>query len=311
MRCPSCDHDNRAERRFCAECGAALATICPACGASHEPGEKFYGGCYERLRPGAAAPGAAATATTTSILRPRESDGTASIRAYRDEVLEARYKRLRELGQAVDWKGGSFESFDLRPFLEEVLPTLTFSVPHPRALEYGTGTGPGACYLAARGFEVDAIDVSPTAIELARRFASERALRIRFWVEDITALSVREPAYDLIVDNFCFHNLVTDRERTEALGRVRTALKADGYFLMGCSVFRRNRDYGVDFRDARTGIVYHPVGSRYQHALWRRAQWYVPVRRHPTAEVLCAELENAGFGIIRRAAGRLVCRVME
>ena len=28
MRCPSCDHDNRAERRFCAECGAALAAVC-------------------------------------------------------------------------------------------------------------------------------------------------------------------------------------------------------------------------------------------------------------------------------------------
>src|SRR5262245_32572225 len=24
MRCPSCDHDNRTERRFCAECGAPL-----------------------------------------------------------------------------------------------------------------------------------------------------------------------------------------------------------------------------------------------------------------------------------------------
>ena len=29
MRCPSCDHDNRPERRFCAECGARL-------GAAHE-----------------------------------------------------------------------------------------------------------------------------------------------------------------------------------------------------------------------------------------------------------------------------------
>ena len=49
MRCPSCDHDNRAERRFCAECGAALAAPCAACGASNEPGEKFCGGCGARL----------------------------------------------------------------------------------------------------------------------------------------------------------------------------------------------------------------------------------------------------------------------
>ncbi|MFZ0657788.1 MAG: adenylate/guanylate cyclase domain-containing protein, partial [Candidatus Binataceae bacterium] len=45
MRCRSCNHDNRAERRFCAECGHPLAALCAACGASNEPGEKFCGGC--------------------------------------------------------------------------------------------------------------------------------------------------------------------------------------------------------------------------------------------------------------------------
>jgi class 3 adenylate cyclase/predicted ATPase len=49
MRCPSCDHDNRAERRFCAECGAALAAVCASCSASNQPGEKFCGGCGARL----------------------------------------------------------------------------------------------------------------------------------------------------------------------------------------------------------------------------------------------------------------------
>ena len=55
MHCPSCKHDNRAERRFCAECGAALAALCAACGSSNEPGEKFCGDCGELLRPVAAA----------------------------------------------------------------------------------------------------------------------------------------------------------------------------------------------------------------------------------------------------------------
>jgi hypothetical protein len=49
MRCPSCDHDNRPERRFCAECGAALAPVCAACGAANQPGEKFCGGCGAAL----------------------------------------------------------------------------------------------------------------------------------------------------------------------------------------------------------------------------------------------------------------------
>ena len=49
MRCPSCNHDNRAERRFCAECGVALVALCAGCGASNEPGEKFCGQCGASL----------------------------------------------------------------------------------------------------------------------------------------------------------------------------------------------------------------------------------------------------------------------
>lgn len=58
MRCPSCTHDNRADRRFCAECGTSLAVGCASCGAPNEPGEKFCGGCGERLTTVAPAPGA-------------------------------------------------------------------------------------------------------------------------------------------------------------------------------------------------------------------------------------------------------------
>ena len=45
MRCPQCQCENRAGRRFCAECGAPLPFACPACGFTNEPGEKFCGGC--------------------------------------------------------------------------------------------------------------------------------------------------------------------------------------------------------------------------------------------------------------------------
>jgi class 3 adenylate cyclase/predicted ATPase len=59
MRCPSCDHENRVDRRFCATCGAALVVLCASCGATNEPGEQFCGGCGARLTtkaPGAPTP---------------------------------------------------------------------------------------------------------------------------------------------------------------------------------------------------------------------------------------------------------------
>src|SRR5262245_18947007 len=45
MQCPQCQCENRAGRRFCAECGAPLSLACPVCGFTNEPGEKFCGGC--------------------------------------------------------------------------------------------------------------------------------------------------------------------------------------------------------------------------------------------------------------------------
>jgi class 3 adenylate cyclase len=45
MQCPRCQHENRQERRFCAECGAPLDLACPACAFVNEPGERFCGGC--------------------------------------------------------------------------------------------------------------------------------------------------------------------------------------------------------------------------------------------------------------------------
>ena len=49
MQCPSCGHENREGRKFCAECGAALENLCPFCGARNEPGEKFCGDCGASL----------------------------------------------------------------------------------------------------------------------------------------------------------------------------------------------------------------------------------------------------------------------
>jgi class 3 adenylate cyclase/tetratricopeptide (TPR) repeat protein len=58
MTCPSCGSENRAERRFCTECGARLAPACPACGARIEGPERFCGECGARLS-GREAPGSA------------------------------------------------------------------------------------------------------------------------------------------------------------------------------------------------------------------------------------------------------------
>jgi class 3 adenylate cyclase/tetratricopeptide (TPR) repeat protein len=45
MRCMNCETENRAGRKFCASCGAALPVSCQSCGFGNEATERFCGGC--------------------------------------------------------------------------------------------------------------------------------------------------------------------------------------------------------------------------------------------------------------------------
>ena len=68
-----------------------------------------------------------------------------------------------------------------------------------RALDLGTGSGYVAIYLAQRGWEVDAVDVSPRALELARRNAATNGVAPRIYASDMFG-AVRGP-YDVIACN--------------------------------------------------------------------------------------------------------------
>src|SRR5437773_937940 len=43
--CPSCGAANPAGKRFCGDCGSALAFTCPNCGAENPPDKRFCGDC--------------------------------------------------------------------------------------------------------------------------------------------------------------------------------------------------------------------------------------------------------------------------
>jgi class 3 adenylate cyclase/tetratricopeptide (TPR) repeat protein len=51
MQCLRCRTENKADRRFCASCGAALAVLCAACAFFNEYGATFCGGCGAPLPP--------------------------------------------------------------------------------------------------------------------------------------------------------------------------------------------------------------------------------------------------------------------
>jgi class 3 adenylate cyclase len=68
--CSSCGHENREGKRFCVECGSALARRCPSCSAEVDADEKFCGECGTALTgaPAATAPAPAAVRKTVTVL---------------------------------------------------------------------------------------------------------------------------------------------------------------------------------------------------------------------------------------------------
>ena len=73
MTCSTCGSENRAGRRFCSQCGAALSVGCPQCGAAAEVGDKFCGDC------GSAVSTAASTAPRASPRAPESERRLVSV----------------------------------------------------------------------------------------------------------------------------------------------------------------------------------------------------------------------------------------
>ncbi len=68
-----------------------------------------------------------------------------------------------------------------------------------RALDMGTGTGYVGIYLALRGWEVDATDISPRALALARENARRNHVTMRVFYSD--RFAAVEGRYDVIAFN--------------------------------------------------------------------------------------------------------------
>ncbi|MFD7745463.1 class I SAM-dependent methyltransferase [Streptomyces sp. NPDC059698] len=109
-----------------------------------------------------------------------------------------------------------------------------------RALDLGCGPGRNALHLAALGFDVDAVDLSPAAIGWARERAAKApagAGEVRFHRGDAFVLTAPGAAldgpYDLINDSGCFHHLPPHR-RISYLALVERCLAPGGHFVLTC-----------------------------------------------------------------------------
>jgi len=113
-----------------------------------------------------------------------------------------------------------------------------------RAVELGCGSGTNAVFLAEQGFDVTALDVSPTAIAMAKRRADDANVPVQLLVADLADLQLDLPTFDLIFDRGCFHcvrkvDLAGFRQTLKRLSRPGTK-----YLLLTGNANEQNEDQG-------------------------------------------------------------------
>lgn len=163
-----------------------------------------------------------------------------------------------------------------------------FQSPHfprtGRLLEMGCGAGDMALGLAALGYAVSGVDISPTAVEWARDKARERSLNADFRVGSVLNLAdYADCSFDIVLDGHCLH-CVIGADRADFLASAKRVLKPGG-------VLHINTMCGDHFAN-RFPEQFDP-GSRCQ--IWNG----VALRYTGHAEDIVAEVQAAGLEIIQ------------
>ncbi|MFI6505794.1 class I SAM-dependent methyltransferase [Nonomuraea typhae] len=102
-----------------------------------------------------------------------------------------------------------------------------------RALDLGCGPGRNAVHLALLGFDVDAVDLSPTAVAWAEERAGQAGARVRFHCGDAFTTAFPPGRYDLIYDSGMLHHLPPHR-RVSYLTLLNRLLAPGGHFAVNC-----------------------------------------------------------------------------
>jgi len=144
-----------------------------------------------------------------------------------------------------------------------------------RALEVGCGRGVGTEIILSEfgAGRVDAFDLDPHMVALARRRLARHGDRVRLWAGDATAIDAPDSTYDAAFDFGIIHHVPEWRRAVAELHRV---LKPGGR-LYAEEVLAR--------------FIHHPV--------WRRLLDH-PMDDRFDMDGFCAELREVGFDLTGR-----------
>jgi SAM-dependent methyltransferase len=125
---------------------------------------------------------------------------------------------------------------------EVILAIEKFCPKSGDVLDLGAGPGTVAIELTKLGYNVTATDISPSAVDMAKKRAGRLADKIKFTVDDIRDTKLRKK-YDIIHDRGCLHvfNKFDIKKYVENVSRL---LKEKGMLLLKTFSTKEPRDDG-------------------------------------------------------------------
>ncbi|HYM59962.1 MAG TPA: class I SAM-dependent methyltransferase [Thermoanaerobaculia bacterium] len=204
-------------------------------------------------------------------------DDDASTAAFYDS-LAARYHLIY-----ADWEGSiARQAAAIDAIVRERWPGAK------SCLDAACGIGTQSLGLAALGYAVTGSDLSPAAVERARREAASRGVAAEFSVCDMRQLAAHHRHdFDLVIacDNSVPH-LLSDDEIVEAFRQFRDCLRTGG----GCVISVRDYD-----AEEKSGIQIKPHGVRVAGGV-RHLVFQVWEFSGPTYETTFYFVEDRGDG---------------
>ncbi|MEY2671772.1 MAG: hypothetical protein RL687_189 [Candidatus Parcubacteria bacterium] len=121
---------------------------------------------------------------------------------------------------------------DTLRFLKFLKKEQRYKVEDRNILDLGCGTGRNANYLAEEGNNVIGIEISKTALKLAKDRANDTGLKVDYRLGDIgEQYDIPDESIDLVLD-VTSSNALDEKGRAVYLSEVSRVLKSGGYFFV-------------------------------------------------------------------------------
>ncbi|MDD2754223.1 MAG: class I SAM-dependent methyltransferase [Methanothrix sp.] len=115
---------------------------------------------------------------------------------------------------------------------EWVLSKYANLIPVGKILDLGVGSGRNAIYFAKKGYEIQGIDISSTAIEQCIANAKKECLTIDAKTGDLKNFSIKNETYSLIIAGWVL-NFFKINEINKIIENMKNGLKKGGIIYIG------------------------------------------------------------------------------